>query len=294
MANYTYTSAQQEIFHTFNEFDRHGLLLDLVRLSGEKNKTYKRRLLDVHVKRASSAYLGLIYGITRELGFSITKALTITPVSGHSMANPATVFQDTKCYLYSDYDNGTLVSTIDRYSKSSGAYIISELISTINATGQFTAVANSNTDSMARSMGIYNQSSIMLVPFEELARGTSKIKLDNSNLIEGSVILSSSNLTIRKTSSSEISKSNEYYVDHENGVIYTQTAPEAGASVRYMYRKDSLQAMHSPVIIHDLQSADFQTHMFYSDDTSSNGLPTPLGGDIINELMSVHAGGWGE
>jgi len=294
VSNYVYTRDQQEIYHTYNEFDRHGLLLGLTRLYGEKNPEYKRRLLDVFVRRASSTYLGLIYGITRELGLELFNAIEVEPTIGHSMPNPAIVFQDTKCYLYSDYDEGTLVATLDRYSDTGGAFILSELVDSINATGQFTASLATGADPMARSMTIYNQSSVVLVPSEEISGGGSRLKLQNANLVVESVVLNSVNLTLRKASQVEVNYTGEYYIDHENGIIFTQTAPDDGATVRYAYRKDKLVAEASPVIIHDLQSEDFQTHMFESETTATPGLPTPVGADIINEIMTVHPGGWGK
>ena len=38
----------------FNEFDSYGTLLGLERLPGERNPEYKKRLLDVFARRASS------------------------------------------------------------------------------------------------------------------------------------------------------------------------------------------------------------------------------------------------
>jgi len=294
VSNYLYTREQQEIYHTYNEFDRHGLFLGLSRLEEERNPAYKRRLLDVFVKRASSTYLGLIYGITRELGLNIVDAITVEPTTGHSMTNPAVVFQDTKCYLYSDYDNETLVETLDRFEVDAGAYTLSELVTAINATGQFTASLTTESDPAARSMNIYNQSSVVLVPSEAISGGGSRLKLGNANIVEGTVVLNSLNLTLRQASQLEVNNSGEYYIDHENGIVFTQTAPDSGATVRYVYRKDQLVARASPVILHDLQSPDFQTHMFEEENTTTPGLPTPVGADIINEIMSVHPAGWGE
>ena len=81
MATTNYSAASIVEHKVFNELDSHGLTLGLPRLAGERNAEYKQRLLDVFVNRANSSYLGLIYGITRELGLSLTKEFTITPTN---------------------------------------------------------------------------------------------------------------------------------------------------------------------------------------------------------------------
>jgi len=103
--------------HVFNEFDSQGILLGLSRLEAEKNPEYKQRLFDVFVHRASSSYLGLIYGITRELGLKIQKSLTISPVKDINdvpiVVNPGVMFQHTKCILYEDFCSNDVLLEID-------------------------------------------------------------------------------------------------------------------------------------------------------------------------------------
>lgn len=56
------------LHHVWNFFDEFGLLLNIPRLYGEKNKDYKERLMDAFRRPASAARRGLYNGITRELG----------------------------------------------------------------------------------------------------------------------------------------------------------------------------------------------------------------------------------
>ena len=113
----TYTPSLHQVW---NELDEFGLLLDLPRIEGERNPSYKQRLFDVFVNRASSSYRGLINGITRELGLSLYHAMTVTPVlnpDGTTIGtNPAISFDETRCYVYSDWTDSSsgLVDTIDR------------------------------------------------------------------------------------------------------------------------------------------------------------------------------------
>lgn len=296
MATYTPTSYQ-----VWNELDEFGLLLDLPRIQDENNSTYKQRLFDVFVHRANSTYYGLINGITRELGLSMYHAMTVTPVwngSVYAGDSPAIVFEETKCYVYDDYANTSLTTTIDRFGTSSSRYTtMEELVASINGSGYIYAALQDSSYSNKRAMEIFNQKSVNLVVSEELNKGGPVINLNHDSLLQGSVTISSTNLTDRVASQAAITKRGHYYIDHTLGIIYSFAAPEPGATIRYEYINPSLEVWASPVIIHDIQSTDFKEKMFEqiltSDATYTNGAPTSLGADLVNELMSVSAFAFG-
>jgi len=287
MARFTFTPQLHEVF---NEFDRFGLLLGLKRLSGEYNALYKWRLLDVFVHRANSTYLGLIYGVTRELGLEVVEALQIIPDS--SLVFPAIVFEDTKCILYSDYTTETILEEFDRFEVDGGSFTIQELVNNINATGLFTATI---LDSLAgdRAMTIFSQTSLEQIVSEELSGKGSTIKLDHENLLKDTVSISSLNLTERVQSELELTSAGRYYIDLEHGIVLTTIAPEPGAAIRYKWRNDNFIVSASPVIIHNLQSEGFKSKIFEQIDEETYGIPTTLGADQINELLSVFPAGWG-
>jgi len=290
------------VHHVFNEFDKQGLLLDLPRLEEEHNVEYKQRLFDVFVNRSDSTHRGLINGITRRLGLRIINCMQIVPRTDDDgnilLPMPAVVFDETKCYLYNDYRTGDLLATFDRWEKSSGTWDLLGLADRINTTGYYTATILEDAVDGDRSMTIFNQSSIGLVPYENISGKGSRIVLENSNLIEGSVMVRGQNMTRRVENEEDLRYSGDYLVNLEDGIIYTVGAPSAGSSVRYQYRDDEFVALASPVILHNLQSDDFKTKMFEpvdtGDDIYSNGRPTALGADIINELLSVYATNWGK
>jgi hypothetical protein len=283
-----------ELHQVSNELDDFGLLLDLKRLEEENNRSYKQRLFDVFVNRANSSYTGLINGITRELGLSVYHAMTVSPTwDGANIKgdNPAIVFDETKCYVYSDYTSASgLEVTIDRYDRS-GSWTLGELVSAINATGYMYAALQSGVSSTTRAMCIFNQKSIDVVTSEDLATGSVIVNLEHDNLFSDSVSVTSSNLFERVGSQIELVKSGQYYIDYDLGILYTVEAPEAGSVIRYEYRDDNFEVMASPVIIHNLQSSDFKKKMFEQilteDGTYTNGAATALGADLISELMSV-------
>ena len=291
-----YTPEQHQVW---NQYDDLGLLLDLPRIQGEVNSIYKQRLFDVFVNRANSTYRGLINGITRELGLSLYHAMTITPVwhgDGLRGPNPAVIFDETKCYIYADYVNDSPIATLDRFEKT-GSWTMEELAGDINSTGYMYASIQTGVSESTRSMEIFNQKSIDLVISEELDKGGPVINLNNKNLLSDSITVSSNNLRERVDSQVDLVKNGQYYINSDLGIIYSFDAPEAGSVIRYEYRNDNLEVMASPVIIHNLQSLDFKEKMFeqilMDDGTYTNGAPTGLGADIVNELLSLFSLSYG-
>lgn len=280
----------------FNHFDRFGLLLGLPRLEDERNSDYKQRLLDVFINRSNATYRGLINGVTRELGLELYQPLRITRKTG---TNPVVIFLNTKCLVYSDYSlsDDTLEGSFDRFDYSAGAYTIDTLATKINSTGVFTCEVDPIYKDK-RSMTILNQSNLSLVASEDISRAGGKIKLANSNIIPNSISIRSANLTERISDVTLLRKQGQYYIDPVLGIIDTLQGPAGGSIIRYQYISNTYKVIASPVIIHDLQSDDFKTKMFEQitseeDNSVVNGLPTELGADLINELLSVYPTAFG-
>lgn len=283
----------------FNEIDQHGLLLGLKRLKNERNPEFKKRILDVMVHRAGSTYLNLIYGITRELGLQIQDTLIINvlldgngiPLGG---AAPAVVFQDTKCYLYSDYSDLTLLATLDRFD-STETFTLTQLKTDIEATGAFEVEILTNPNQ--RAMTLFNQSSANIVYQEDISDKGNKIKLAHSNLIFGTATIESPNLIVLANSATNL-KSGEYFIDLQAGIIYSAQIPAPGSRIRYQYLSWENTFQSSPIIIHDLQSLDFKTKLFETvvnnNNETSLGKATILGGEIINELLSLYPTNYGK
>jgi hypothetical protein len=61
------------LHHIWNAFDEFGLLLGIERLFGERNTTFKERILDVFRKPANSTKQGMINGISRDLGLDVSE-----------------------------------------------------------------------------------------------------------------------------------------------------------------------------------------------------------------------------
>lgn len=300
MVNYTFSGLTPHPI--FNELDSQGLFLGLSRISEERNQSYKARLLDVFVNRASSTYQGLIYGITRELGLAISEVMTVyNTLDGNGdpvLPFPATVFEETKCTLYSDYGEGTILKTIDRFETSGVSWTLAELVNEINSTGYFTAVLDSNAIPNQRAMTIFNQSSVKFSLNELISGKGHRVKLAHENIVINSVTVVSDNVTRRVDTEGDLTYSGDYYVDRAGGFLITNVIPAPNSRIRYQYRKDIEIFKASPVILHNIMSDDFKTKMFEQgvdeDGNTVNGSPTILGADIVNELLSVFPSNWGK
>lgn len=285
----------------FNQFDEHGLVVGLPRLRGEPNWQYKRRILDVFANRAGAHYRGLVNGITRELGLELFSPMQLNPRRSLSTGkffapDPYIQFDGVWIYLYSDYAGGVLDHKIDRYAGGGNYEHLGRLVDFINQTTYFEASLESPDYYYLKSMTIINQSNRLLAtaPLEP----SPKQKLPNSRIVESSVLFSDlETLHIKASDASQVNQPGEYYLDTHNGILTTHRAPPADASARYEYTEFPFKPLASPVILHNINDDNFRVKMFdqvlQDDGSFSHGLPTEIGVDIVNELMSVVPMYWG-
>lgn len=286
----------------FNQFDEQGLVLGLSRIRGESNKEYRRRLLDVFVHRANSAYRGLIHGITRELGLSLFQPLQINPktslVDGRYFTpDPYIKIDGAYIYLYSDYRNGILDYQIDRFDRGINYGDLGKLVNFINTTTNFEASIESGFSSYIKSMTLINQSNREQIPLESVSTSTC-FQLDNDRVVPDSLYFDDSEVFgIEVDSNSLVTGPGKYCVNYRHGIIRTYDTPGIDTGVQYEYSVFPFKPVASNVILHNINSEEFRIKMFeqvlQADGTYVHGLPTELGVDIINELMSVTPMYWG-
>lgn len=288
--------------NAFNQFDEFGLLLGLPRIRGEKNWSYRRRLFDTFVHRANSSYRGLIFGVTRELGLTLTQPLQINPrrsiSTGEFFApDPYIKFDGACLYLYSDYANNVLDHKIDRYEPGGNYEHLGRLVEFINTTTHFEASLLSGANPYMKTMTILNQSNRVQVDIEDLLV-TTKNKLENRRIVPSSVLLNDLNaFRFRVNTLAEVTTPGRYHIDYFNGIVTSYTEPSGDAIIRYHYFEYPFKPWVSPVILHDINSENFRVKLFQQilqdDGTYTHGLPTEIGVDIINELLTVRPMYWG-
>lgn len=287
--------------NVFNELDQVGLLLGLNRLVGERNALYKQRLMRVFSERANSTYRGLINGITRSLDLKLYDALTITATETSGVfnaTNPGVVISEAFVYLYENIITKNIDTKIDRFDRNGSANNITDLVSSINFSNYFTATLSPGVDAYSRSMTLLNQTSVKEVAVENILNST-RFLLKNSNIIKGTIFFSD---TIRFATEvsieGNVNSSGKYWIDYKKGIVQSFSTGSPNSSCRYQYIKSPMICKASPVIIYNLQSQDFKAKMFKQITSDNNqiinGLPTPIGADLINELLTVFPGYWGE
>jgi len=278
----------------FNELDSHGVALNLPRLPLERNDAYKKRLLDVFARRASSTYIGLLNAMTRELGLEYSKPITIeldsaTPTN----IQPVIEFIENKVFIYSNKATSTLEMEINRSTPGVEGYWLGDLVNKINTeSAYFNLTLASGQEPFTRSDTIINQSSSKIVN-NFLLRDSNIQVLPNQNIEKNSLVFTD-RLAFNKEVNTEVEVTAQgcYFVDYVNGVIKTFSVPPEGVRARYNFHETSFSPVASPVIIRDLQSEIFKELLFSQtvnyDGSQTSGIPTDLGALIINELMSVY------
>lgn len=274
----------------FNEFDEAGLLLVLKRLPGEKNAAYKRRLFDVFRRRANATYKGLLYGITRELGLELFSPFRIAILRTAGMPNgrnPVIEFDGPEVRVWADrLVDSTPELTLDRFDMS-----IAQLVTAINVSIYISATVPIATIGLERAMQIADQSSLVHVSSELLTDSVVNV-LENRNLVAGSLFFSGTTAyTTRVGTPEAVTAPGRYFLDRTSGTLISFESPGPVAAIRYQYLVDPLEVVASPIILHNIQGTTFKRKMFervlLEDGTTALGLPTPLGTDLINELLSV-------
>jgi hypothetical protein len=284
----------------WNQFDEHGNSISLARLRGETNWEYKRRILDVFSHQANSSYKGMIHGITRGLGLSLFQPISIwtklDPQTNQFAApDPYIKFDGVYLHLYSDFESDELVS-INRYQPGGNYEHITRLVDIINTSVFFGAAIEPGIDPYTRSMTILNQSN--RVQFSEDIQRSTKFKLEKDKLVSGSVRFSDDSfLTNEVASEDRLARSGDYYIDYWNGIIAIYVVPSFNVVIYYDYIEDSFKPWASPIILHSVSNENFRAAMFdqilQDNGTFAHGLPTRLGSDIINELLSIVPLYWG-
>jgi hypothetical protein len=278
----------------FGAFDNQGLVLSTERLLGETNWEYKRRLRNVFVQKANSTYKGMINGITNGLGLSLFHAISINPKidsSGRFLAaDPYLKFDESYLYLYSDYSQDLLDYQIDRLSQGGNYENLQSLITLINSTPFFVASLEPGVTGTTRTAGLLNQSNRESI--KELVPCSNKFKLSYKYIVSGTLFFSDRKVfATEMTSEVLVRQLGHYYVDYTNGIVTVFTTPGKDIEARYDYTVYPFQALASPIVLHHITQDSYKIQLFQQilqdDGTYAHQLPTALGVDIINELLSV-------
>jgi hypothetical protein len=289
-----------------NAFDYFGMLMGLLRIPGEKNVAYRKRLWDVYVHRAGPTEQGLINGITRELGLKQFDALTISYI-GSTSNSPRVIVRDVQIELYSNWNlvdeaispNVLDGTAIDTFTRSSDAYYVGGLIEEINNSTNFRASIINGVSDKALSACLIDQDSRKWVE-AELLKPFYRNTLDHRNIIPGTLTFSSEGMNVfmsQKSTEDLVVAPGDYYIDYDNSILISYTPPSEEIICRYMCDELPLTLTASPVILHEFGSSYFRSKVFEQilqpDGTYVDGLPLDAAIKYINELMAAKGMLWG-
>jgi len=285
-----------------NQFDELGSLLSLKREPGEKNWEFKRRIRDAAVNQSNSSYIGLVNAITRDLGLTKYRAIEINPVRGRNenflSPDPYILFSEPYLYLYSNYSEGEIDLQIDRLEPGGNYETLASLISAINTYSRcFTASGYAGVDTTSRSSCILDQSNRVVVR-RFAVPASRRFWLGQRDLIRDTVFFDDSLVFHTEVDYVEdVTQQGSFHIDYTTGVTTTYSTPKQPSFAHYTYITVPFYAMASPVILSRLVSDDFNSKLFnqilQDDGTYIHGQPTPLGIQIIGEILSVKSMYWG-
>lgn len=286
-----------------NHFDLIADVVSLGRIDGESNVEFKQRIMDVAVHPGGGTYDGVINGITRALGYSREKALTIElklDSSGEPIArNPRVEILANKVILYSDHrpdGTETIDKTIRIYQSDDDGYFISDLVTEINSSTCFSATLESDIRPNMHSTNLVRGNTDIHIVGDPIRTDTLTY-LSEQNIVEGSVFFEED--TIFKTEvSGTPAAEGEYKIDRVNGKIYTYSIPRGNLGVSYHAAAFPFEVDYSPVKIYTLQDDDFQYELFnhetLDNGEEANALPNKEGSEVFHQLFLEADIFWGE
>lgn len=278
-------------------------LVSLNRLDEETNAEFKQRIMDVAVHPDGGTYEGAINGITRELGYSRQKAMTISlklNSAGNPIArNPRVDILANKVVLYSDYrTDGTRVidSTIRTYQPTDTGYFLDDLVAAINTSQCFSATIESGMRPNTHSTNLINGNTDIYVQGDPIDTDSLTV-LSAQHIVETSLVFDETE-TFKTEVTGTPSAKGEYMVDRVNGKIYVYSVPQGDLAVSYHGSVFPFEVDYTPIKIYTFQDDDFQYELFnHETDDSGTEINTVLnteGSETYHQLFTETKVFWGE
>jgi hypothetical protein len=275
----TYSSSSKRQLATW--LDNAGQLLNLPRLEGEDLFSYKGRLIDHVRNKGNTSVEGLGKSLARVVGLERTHILTLTP----AVDNLKPYIEVTSKYIRL-FKNGTLDLEIDIYAST---LEVAALQIDTASTGFTVSYLDEDFTSVSCKKIMYGHNK--------------KAKQHTLNLSKANILpdgyLDSCSLTSEahvrsKASLAAVVKTGDFYIDYEDGLVYTGT--EATGYASYVYYEVPFKLFYSPVTFFPLNDQDIN-EVIKDPVLTSDGLSYEIlnskGSSFVNELLAKAPIHWG-
>ena len=306
--------------------DEIGLILDLKRIPGERNKEYRERLYRVFTRPTDSTYQGMLNAITYELGLNFHDLISIDFIGGPTdvglaageTPQPRVTLKDGVLTLYGHYINedDNMIVQIDNKPQINLRKIEyadpNDLLDAINSTTTFLATdldIQGHIDGTGGpalradwSYTIANDDSNVWIT-QEVVPSSTRFFLANSPINEGQFFFDERRIfKTSKESENDLTQPGDFYLDLSTGEVVVASLPSGLGTVRYQYRNLPVYLEASPVSLGYIGSLEMQRYFFTQLELSLfdnplerfiNNIPTDEGVEIINELYRASKNFWG-
>jgi hypothetical protein len=299
----TEIEATPKVRNIANSFDYQGDLVSLSRNQGESNTDYRDRMWDVSVHPGGPLYDGVVSAIARELGMLRKPSLKIELKLGSAgspiAANPRVDILANRVVLYSDWRPGG-TAVIDReirtYKLGDTGYYLDDLAAAINQSEYFSASLINNIRPNTISSTMVRDTSDLVIQ-QEYVRSDKLLILENSNIVQGSLIFFEKDIFNTEVSSTPTGEG-EYVVDYVNGEVQSYLQPSGQNYCSYHAASFPMTVDTVPVQAFTFQDSDFQYELFQHETLDSgkiqNGLPNAEGSEIYHQLFKETKVFWGK
>lgn len=274
-----------------NGLDNLGLLLNLPRLPGEDNASYRARLEDVYAHPGNATYNGLAAALGREFGFSPREALEITS----NAPKARVVLTQQTLYLY------TAPNKLEAFwfLREPQVETLSRLVTAINDTDHFQATLLSEVSGNELSFSLLQADNFCWV-LNEIVPAARSFHLSKSPVIPGTVVFDEE--PVFRRYANPPTNPGDFFLDPETGLIKTALLPSGTGKVAYQYRTAKIIILHLPIGLLDLNSTAARNWFFSTVpadvwDSAMNqsqaAFPHPFMQRIISEINQRCPALWG-
>lgn len=281
-------------------------LMGITVLDDDTNQDLKEKLYRTTKDQRNSSYEGIINALSQDLRLpkeAFIRLESNTTYDTISTINPVIECDGGFLRIYQvKMDNENYILDLEIHLRDISN--IQQLVEIINQRVPY-LVATIIAYPELPAYSLMRQSNIKTIRQEPLEI-TTLIKVDGSNILQGSIKFSNQQVFLNEVQyENAVLRPGDYYIDYQDGFIHPYSLPSLGDSVWYQTYTWPFEMIGSAAIVNEISSQSFQRYMFdqipindlpIKDITQlmTNGAPTQMGLETIDRLLNVAALYWGK